>query len=236
MADGSSKPIDQIHVGDTITNAEPDSHNAEQHVVTAVHVTTTDKSFDGLTFSTPDGPATITSTAQHLFWDATLHTWREADNLRVGDEVDSPDHGHVTVAATRLYTAAIITYNLTVDDVHTYYVLAGTTPVLVHNCNKNQGRYEFEDQQNPGKTYVGKTKNFNNRLQDHIDSGRLKSRGDATCAHVCRTNDDLFVAEHLRMEELRGQGVDLSNDIASPGKKILEKRQDAEQFEQLRLW
>ncbi|WIX76903.1 polymorphic toxin-type HINT domain-containing protein [Amycolatopsis carbonis] len=108
-------------------------------LVTAVHVTTTDKSFDDLTFSTPDGPATITSTAQHLFWDATLHTWREADNLRVGDEVDTPDNGHVTVVATRLYTAAIITYNLTIDDVHTYYVLAGTTPVLVHNCNKIKG-------------------------------------------------------------------------------------------------
>ncbi|MEW2508329.1 hypothetical protein AB0878_48500, partial [Amycolatopsis sp. NPDC047767] len=72
MADGSSKPIDQVHVGDTITNAEPDSHDAEQHVVTAVHVTTTDKSFDDLIFSTPDGPATVTSTAQHLFWDV----WR----------------------------------------------------------------------------------------------------------------------------------------------------------------
>lgn len=26
-------------------------------------------------------------------------------------------------------------YNLTVDDLHTYYVLAGETPVLVHNSN-----------------------------------------------------------------------------------------------------
>ena len=25
-------------------------------------------------------------------------------------------------------------YDLTVDDIHTYYVMAGTTPVLVHNC------------------------------------------------------------------------------------------------------
>ncbi|QYN26413.1 polymorphic toxin-type HINT domain-containing protein [Amycolatopsis sp. DSM 110486] len=170
----------------------------------------------------------MTSTAQHLFWDATLHTWREADNLRVGDEVDTPDNGHVTVVATRPYTAAIISYNLTIDDVHTYYVLAGTTPVLVHNCNKNQARYEFEDQLNPGKTYISKTKNFNNRLQDHINSGRLKSRGNATCTHVCGTNDDLFVAKHPRMEELRDQGVDPSNDIASPGKKILEQGQDAE--------
>ncbi|WP_344447530.1 hypothetical protein, partial [Kitasatospora nipponensis] len=28
-------------------------------------------------------------------------------------------------------------YNLTVTDLHTYYVLAGTTPVLVHNCGSN---------------------------------------------------------------------------------------------------
>jgi hypothetical protein len=28
-----------------------------------------------------------------------------------------------------------IAYNLTVADLHTYYVLAGDTPVLVHNCN-----------------------------------------------------------------------------------------------------
>ncbi|MFE0085891.1 hypothetical protein, partial [[Kitasatospora] papulosa] len=27
------------------------------------------------------------------------------------------------------------TYNLTVEDFHTYYVLAGATPVLVHNSN-----------------------------------------------------------------------------------------------------
>ena len=26
-------------------------------------------------------------------------------------------------------------YDLTVDDIHTYYVIAGTTPVLVHNTN-----------------------------------------------------------------------------------------------------
>ncbi|MFX0593820.1 hypothetical protein [Melissospora conviva] len=29
-------------------------------------------------------------------------------------------------------------YNLTVEGIHTYYVLAGTTPVLVHNCNAGQ--------------------------------------------------------------------------------------------------
>jgi hypothetical protein len=31
-------------------------------------------------------------------------------------------------------------HNLTVADVHAYYVLAGTTPVLVHNCPKRVAR------------------------------------------------------------------------------------------------
>ncbi|MFJ6464269.1 GIY-YIG nuclease family protein [Streptomyces sp. NPDC091387] len=40
-------------------------------------------------------------------------------------------------------------------------------------CNKNQGIYEYPDQWNPGKTYVGKTLNFKNRLKDHLDSVHL---------------------------------------------------------------
>jgi hypothetical protein len=27
-------------------------------------------------------------------------------------------------------------YNLTIEDIHTYYVAAGNTPVLVHNCGE----------------------------------------------------------------------------------------------------
>ncbi|MBP5937330.1 hypothetical protein F3K43_16090 [Streptomyces sp. LBUM 1476] len=32
------------------------------------------------------------------------------------------------------YTAERVTYDLSVEGLHTYYVLAGDTPVLVHNC------------------------------------------------------------------------------------------------------
>ncbi|MFE0739241.1 polymorphic toxin-type HINT domain-containing protein, partial [Streptomyces sp. NPDC058855] len=181
--------------------------------------------------------ASVTATDQHPFWVPELDEWIDATALDAGEWLSTGSGTRVQITSVKRWTALTATvHNLTVSELHTYYVLAGATPVLVHNCNKNQGIYEFEDQLNPGKTYVGKTKNFNNRLQDHIDSGRLKSREDATCTHVCGTNDDLFVAEHLRMEELRGQGVDLSNDIASPGKKILKQRQDDEKFEQLGLW
>lgn len=41
----------------------------------------------------------------------------------------------VIVTGNRPFTKQTRTYNLTIDDLHTYYVLAGATPVLVHNSS-----------------------------------------------------------------------------------------------------
>ena len=38
MADGTSKPIQEVHVGDRVANEVAGSDRTEQHVVTAVHV------------------------------------------------------------------------------------------------------------------------------------------------------------------------------------------------------
>jgi hypothetical protein len=84
---------------------------------------------------TPAGPKSITSTADHLFWDATTHAWTNATDLKLGDQLNTPGDGHATVLTLRRYVATIRTYNLTIDTIHTYYVIAGETPVLVHNTS-----------------------------------------------------------------------------------------------------
>jgi hypothetical protein len=38
------------------------------------------------------------------------------------------------VTAVKVWTGLKWMRDLTVDDIHTYYVVAGNTPVLVHNC------------------------------------------------------------------------------------------------------
>ena len=55
-------------------------------------------------------PKTITSTAEHLYWDTTTHAWTPADNLNVGDQLDTPDNGHATIVATKHCTAIRITW------------------------------------------------------------------------------------------------------------------------------
>ncbi len=136
MADGTSKPIDQIKVGDKIANNVPgaDPGTTDQtHVVTAIHITYTDRDYTDVTVATPQGPATITGTAHHPYWDVTTRAWTDADQLHVGDQLQTSDGNAATILALRDYTATMITYNLTITGLHTYFVEARSTAVLVHN-------------------------------------------------------------------------------------------------------
>ena len=135
LAGGTSKPIDQVRVGDHVQNAYPGAATGqEDHVVTAVHVTYDDRDFTDVTVATPGGSKTITSTAHHLFYDVTTGQFTAAADLKPGDRLQTSD-GTTTVVGIRDYSAAIVTYNLSIDGVHTYYVEAGAAPVLVHNCD-----------------------------------------------------------------------------------------------------
>lgn len=138
MADGTSKPIGKIKIGDKVANNTPgaDPGTKEQiHVVTAVHITHTDRDYTDVAIGTTQGLATITGTDHHPYWDVTTHAWTDANQLRVGDRLQTRGGATVTIRARRDYTAALVTYNLTVDTLHTYYVLAGNMPVLVHNSS-----------------------------------------------------------------------------------------------------
>jgi hypothetical protein len=58
-----------------------------------------------------------------------------AKDLKTGYRFETADHRSTEVVSTRPWTQHLRVYNLTVDKIHTYYVIAGNTPVLVHNCD-----------------------------------------------------------------------------------------------------
>ena len=138
MADGPSKPIAEVKIGDEFRNAEPDDSFTEHHVVIALHVTD-GHDFVGVTVATSSGLQTIISTAHHPFWNTTSHAWTDATDLGLGDQLSMPSGGRIAVQGLRRYTAGCRTCSLTVDAVHTYYVLAGGAPVLVHNDGEDGG-------------------------------------------------------------------------------------------------
>lgn len=135
MADGTAKPIQDIRVGDEISNTQPGQKGLEHHKVTAIYITDTDRDYTTLAVSTGKKSGTITGTSHHIFYDLTNHAWVPAGQLTVGDKLQTPGGDTAIVSAVHNFTQTERTYNLTVDKLHTYYVLAGGTPVLVHNAS-----------------------------------------------------------------------------------------------------
>ncbi|WP_457029317.1 polymorphic toxin-type HINT domain-containing protein [Kitasatospora sp. P5_F3] len=131
---GTSKPIAEIRIGDQVDSADPETgEHVGSRKVTALLVNHDDDLID-LTISTPDGgTAVLHTTARHPFWDDTKKTWTAAGNLREGDALETPSGAHAYVLAVSVVPGDADMYNLTVEDLHTYYVLAGEIPILVHN-------------------------------------------------------------------------------------------------------
>lgn len=133
MADGTTKDIDDVKRGDEVLATDPETGKTGKRKVTRLIVNEDDKHFSELTISTEDGPKKLTATHEHPFWSPSEKQWVEASNLRPGMTLLTVDGSRAFVEANRAYSKHARTYNLTVDDLHTYYVLAEDTPVLVHN-------------------------------------------------------------------------------------------------------
>lgn len=236
LASSAAIPISQLKPGDKVLGTNVKTGKTQSETVTAVLVKHDTDLYD-LRVKAGSRIAVIDTTSKHLFWIPAIRgqsgRWVKAGVLRYGTHLRTPGKGTVTVLSgwTPKVTVGWM-WDLTVQSDHDFYVDVVNAPVLVHNCSSSQGVYSFEDQWNPGKTYVGESMNLKARLGYWVREGRLSSVEDADCIHVCGTQDDVFAAEAQRIAQLRQQGVPLSNQIASPGRTIL----NARQYVQLPLW
>ncbi|MEV6349920.1 ricin-type beta-trefoil lectin domain protein [Actinoplanes sp. NPDC051851] len=139
MADGSTKPIEQVEPGDEVTVTDPESGETRTEQVTAAIEGTGAKRLVRVTIDT-DGDkgsktAEITATDGHPFWVEELGEWVKATDLTAGQLLRTSAGTYVQITAITHWTEPRDTvHNLTVSDIHTYYVLAGAAPILVHNC------------------------------------------------------------------------------------------------------
>ncbi|WP_406177937.1 ricin-type beta-trefoil lectin domain protein [Streptomyces sp. NBC_00996] len=140
MADGTAKPIEDVKNGDKVVATDPETGETSTETVTAEikghglkHLVKVTIDTDG---DKGDKTASITATDGHPIWVPALNKWVKATDLKSGEWLQTSAGTYVQITAIERWTAQTSTvHNLTVDDLHTYYVLAGATPVLVHNCN-----------------------------------------------------------------------------------------------------
>lgn len=136
MDKGKTKPIGKIKTGDKVeaANSKTGKHQGAR---TVQHVWINhDRDLLDLTLRTESGrTATLHTTANHPFWDDTTHTWVAAGKLHDGDALNTATNGHAYVVKTQPTPGTANRWNLTVQQLHTYYVVAGGVSILVHNSN-----------------------------------------------------------------------------------------------------
>ncbi|GAA2125523.1 polymorphic toxin-type HINT domain-containing protein [Streptomyces synnematoformans] len=146
LADGSSKPIEELEIGDKAVVTDPETGKTAIREIVATINTEDDKDFVDLTIKADDSTTTLTSTTTHPFWTQEKNAWANAGDLTPGQTLRTPDGTTATVTDVRHYTKRQRTHDLTINDIHTYYVQAGETPVLVHNSScdvSGRGRWQL---------------------------------------------------------------------------------------------
>jgi len=246
MADGSTKKIEDIKVGDNVLATDPETGKTGARTVTALHVNQ-DTELTDVTIRTPDGSTIVLHTTQHHpFWDSTSGTWVDAWQLRPGQTLrhaqgaaGTTSDGLVTVVAVRSFTGSEWMNNLTVAIDHTYYVLAGKIPVLVHNTScgtfghlspsgrldipNTSGVYRIE--MADSTVYVGKAADIHNRIHASFRSKGALYEAGYRPGQVTKldwmempgaTERELFDMEAQWIQYEGGIG-NLANRVNSPG-------------------
>lgn len=129
LAGGGTKPISRVVAGDRILTTDPATGRP---VVETVERRLVNRDTDLADVTV--GSAVLHTTQHHLFWvDGAATSWVPAGQLRTGDRLRTYRAGRAGVGGVVSFTGAQVMYDLTVGGTHTFYVMAGHTPVLVHN-------------------------------------------------------------------------------------------------------
>jgi hypothetical protein len=134
MADGSTKPISEIEIGDEVMAVDPETGERAPRKVTKLW----EHEDDELVLVTV-GRKTLKVTPNHPLWVVNRSEWVAASDLRAGDLLLDDDGTTVRIGSVqRVVRPGVDVHNLSVAGIHTYFVVVGRSSLLVHNagaCN-----------------------------------------------------------------------------------------------------
>ncbi|MEU5942367.1 polymorphic toxin-type HINT domain-containing protein [Micromonospora sp. NPDC047548] len=134
LADGSVRPIEKLKPGDRVLTANVSKAKFEAHTVVATHVNQ-DVLLANLILSVDGRRELVETTQNHPFWSVSRGDWIEASQLKVGERLLAADGRQATVREVVSYTGNQKMHDLTVESTHTYHVVVGGSPILVHNSS-----------------------------------------------------------------------------------------------------
>ena len=186
LADGTSKAIEDVVIGDLVlaADAETGETQAKPVVDTYVHE-------DVETWQVETSSGTVTSTAEHPFW-VEGRGWTPVRELEPGDKLVDAEGVRVELVSVTSTGQTARVHNLNVEDLHSYYVQAGERSLLVHNTCTS------DEISSPLWSSTGSKSSAQNALNHFSDHG-------ADFPHL--NNSLKYVAEAQKFLRSPGQGV-----------------------------
>ncbi|MFJ1910297.1 polymorphic toxin-type HINT domain-containing protein, partial [Streptomyces sp. NPDC088156] len=208
LANGKTKPIEKVRLGDKVKTTDPKSGGTTVREVVGTIVTEDDKHFVDLTIRGDSGSAeALVSTTTHPFWVDVENRWIDAGDLRPGMRLHTADGESVELESTRRFDERQRTHDLTISGIHAYYVHAGETPLLVHNCGEIDYGSIGADERRSG--IVAEV------TPQMIGSGTKATRGIRPPGFVSGANGD--ARGHLLPKALGGSGTTPENIVRTTG-------------------
>lgn len=181
MADGSHKPIELVTYGDLVLAADPVTGETSAQEVVAPIVGEGVKSLVGLTIDADgDGRGEVlTATSEHpIFTSRGPAQWKSADEIGAGEVLQQATQARARVLhvdGPQVFSQRV--HNLTVANLHTYFVAVDDGTVLVHNA---YCRY--------AKNYTKSSRTFKTRREALAEAKQTdkRTRGkfrDTCCGH-----------------------------------------------------
>lgn len=136
MADGTTRSIENLQVGDLVQTTDPLTGVSSAQPVLAPITDTGTKDLFELTLDGGGEPLVVTG--NHSMWDQS-HGWVQVEDMSAGATLRSSDGSGVGLSGLEPLGeyANFTVYNLSVAENHTYYVVNGDLSVLVHNCDED---------------------------------------------------------------------------------------------------
>ena len=127
-----------------------------------------------------------------------------------------------SVSAVASYSGRTVMHDLTVNSVHTYYVLAGTTPILVHNCNTASPDDLRPTHSISGDSSSKKVASMRNQMRDGTfdweEGGPIS---------IARNGDEMYVVDgHHRLDAAKRAGLgrvpihDVTDQLVNGGFRV----------------
>jgi hypothetical protein len=193
--------------------------------------------------ATGSAEGVLIATDGHPFWVADLNQWVDATDLQIGQWLRTSAGTWAQITGIMHWTQGAQVHNLTVDDIHTYYVVAGTAAVLVHNCGPEPGpapegstledyrqanlgpnapRFVTEYTSPNGNRYYGRTTRGGVEIEPGSDLDSMLRGRHTGCSEVCALNeaqkagDEILGGTYRTLQVNSGKAVKPCEDFCQP--------------------